>query len=115
MSAAHANRPAGLLAYLDGETVRTLPPWIRRFLARCHPKRVIRVPLPLTGPELRDRDRTIRREHWQQRQGGMLWCESIRVLSRRHGLSRSTVVRIVKARQIATEGRLSATDVTHWH
>lgn len=98
---AHANRPAGLLAYLDGETIRTLPPWIRRFLGRCQPKRVIRVPLPLTGPELRDRDRTIRREHWLNRTQGIGWEESVSILRRRHGISRATVTRIIRQRLVS--------------
>jgi len=112
MSAAHANRSGGLLVYLDGATIRALPPWIRRFLARCHPKRVIRVPLPMTGPELRDRDRTIRREHWENRAQGIGWEASVSILRRRHGVSRATVTRIIRRKHFHVPGAPSLTDVT---
>ena len=98
-----ARRRPGLLAYLDPSTIRELPPWIRRFLARCHPKRVVRVPLALTGQELLDRDRTIRHEHWLNRQAGRGWRESARLLARRYGISYVAVEHIVRASKLTPE------------
>lgn len=88
-----------LLDYLDRQTVRDLPPWIRRFLSRCHPKRVVRVPMPMNHHGLQDRDRTIRYEHWRNRQDGLGWRQSIRVLAHRHDLTYETVRHIVRRRQ----------------
>jgi len=100
MTPSRANRPPSLLDYLEGSIIRELPPWIRRFLSHCHPKRVIRVPAPLCGAEIRDRDQTIRTEHWCNRREGLTWKDSVDLLSARHGMSPATVARIIRNKKL---------------